>query len=96
MINSTSSQQGTPSTVAPIGLSQPGGAARPDASPSDTLSTAGSEFLKAKLGGEPEIRPEMLARGQALAADPSYPSAEILGKVAGMLLQSPDPSEDLS
>jgi hypothetical protein len=62
----------------------------------DTLSTAASQFLKVKLASEPEVRPEMVAKGQLLAADPSYPTPEILGRVANKILQSPDLSEDLS
>ncbi len=96
MINSTSSQQGTPSTVAPIGPPQLNGVVHNEPVAGDTLSTAASQFLKIKLASEPEVRPEMVAKGQLLAADPSYPSLDVLGRVAQKILQSPDPSEDLS
>jgi hypothetical protein len=95
MINSTSSNQGT-STASAVAASQTNGAARPRPSAGDSLSTAGAELLKAKLASEPEIRPEMVAKGRELAADPAYPSAQIVGEVARQILQSPDPSEDLS
>jgi hypothetical protein len=95
MINSTSSHQGTPG-AAPIAASQAGAAVRVRPSAGDSLSTAGAELLRAKLASEPEIRPDVVARGRQLAADPSYPSARIVGEVARQLLESPDPSEDLS
>ena len=93
MINSTSNQQGMPSTAA-IGLVQANHVSRGPLSASDSLSTASAELLKAKLSSEPEIRPEAVARGRALAADPNYPSAKIMGEVARRIVQSPDPSEE--
>lgn len=95
MINSTSSQQGTLPTSA-IDLSLSNGAARSRSGPGDQLSTAGAELLKAKLASEPEIRPDVVARGRTLAANPDYPTAAIIGSVASKILQAPDPSEDLS
>jgi len=95
MINSTSSQQGASSTAA-VDLLQNTNAQRPRPSPEDQLSTAGSELLRAKLAGEPEVRPEAVARGRALAADPNYPSLEVVRSVASKILASPDPSEDPS
>jgi len=46
------------------------------------------------LAAQPEIRPEVVARGKVLAADPSYPSTSILRAVGGTILNSPDLSED--
>ena len=40
------------------------------------------ERLLAALEQEPAVRPEELARGQALAADAKYPSDEMLAKLA--------------
>ncbi len=82
--------------MAPFGPNRPNGVVHPEPAASDTLSTAASQFLKIKLANEPELRPEMVAKGHALAADPSYPSSEILSRVAHKILNSPDPSEDLS
>lgn len=96
MINSASSQPGSPSSIVPPGLPQNPGVVRREPVPTDKLSTAGSEFLRTKLASEPEVRPEVVARGEKLVADSSYPSSEILGKVAQKILQSPDPSEDVS
>ncbi len=82
--------------MAPFGPAQPNGVVHKEPVPGDTLSTAASQFLKVQLASEPGVRPEMVAKGQMLAADPSYPSADILARVAQKILQSPDPSEDLS
>jgi hypothetical protein len=51
-------------------------------------------MLKAKLSSQPEVRSEVVARGRALAADPSYPSVQIISAVARRIVQSPDPSEE--
>jgi len=64
--------------------------------PRDRLYTDQAQQLSAALASQPEVRPEVVARGKALAADPSYPGPEILSKVAGMIINSPDPSEDQS
>ena len=48
------------------------------------------------LAAQPEIRPEVVARGQALAADPNYPSTDILRSVAAKLIASPDLTADES
>jgi hypothetical protein len=62
----------------------------------DQISTESAEFLRAELKRQPAVRPEVVARGRALAADPNYPSMETLGKVAEQILKSPDLSEDQS
>jgi hypothetical protein len=58
---------------------------------SDRFSPENSAALKAALQAQPEIRPEVVARGQALAADPSWPTPEILRAVGSQLLASKDP-----
>jgi len=50
--------------------------------------------LRAGLGQVPEIRPEVVARARALAADPSYPSDEIIRHVSSVIVNSPDLSEE--
>ncbi|MBI3885839.1 MAG: hypothetical protein HY302_08960 [Opitutae bacterium] len=59
----------------------------------DHLSTAHSQALSAALARTPEARPEVVARGKALAADPSYPSAEIIGRVSALIVRSADLTE---
>jgi hypothetical protein len=48
------------------------------------------------LAAQPEIRPEVVARARALAADPGYPSNAILERVSQLILATPDLSEDQS
>jgi hypothetical protein len=62
----------------------------------DRLQTDKAEQLSAALASQPEIRPDVVARGQLLAADPSYPSAAVISRVAAMIVNSPDLSEDQS
>ncbi len=94
MITSTSSTDRPvrPDLVAPAGQT----AARPLAPRPDRISTESAAFLRAELARQPEIRPEVVARGRELAADSSYPSFETLRSVAQQILQAPDLSEDQS
>jgi hypothetical protein len=62
----------------------------------DQVSTDQAEFLKAELARQPEVRPDVVARGKALAADSSYPPVSVISKVASQILNSPDLSEDAS
>jgi len=57
----------------------------------DRFSPENTKALQDALTSQPAIRPEVVARGRELAADPSYPSAEILRKVSEVILRSPDP-----
>jgi hypothetical protein len=60
---------------------------------SDRISTENAEYLRAALSRQPAVRPEVVARARALAADPSYPPMEAIRKVAEQILASPDLSE---
>jgi hypothetical protein len=94
MINSTTSTDRTlrTDTVASTGPAAPRQAApRPD-----QLSTDSAAFLRSELERQPEIRPDVVERARALAADANYPSREVLSKVGEMILRSPDLSEDES
>jgi hypothetical protein len=62
----------------------------------DNFSAEQSAALREALARQPDIRPEVVARGRALAADPSYPSPEILRKVSAAILSAPDLTEDVS
>ena len=57
--------------------------------PKDTFKTGSKEHLLAALRNEPDVRPEAVERGKALATNPNYPSAEILEGVAKRLLGKP-------
>jgi hypothetical protein len=62
----------------------------------DQVSIENAVFLRAELARQPEVRSEVVARARALAADPGYPPREAVEKVAQMILQSRDLSEDQS
>lgn len=94
MINSTTSTDRTPHADAVSAAAQ--AAPRPPAARTDQLSTDNAAFLRAELERQPEIRPEVVERARALAADSNYPSREVLNKVSAMILKSADLSEDQS
>ena len=64
----------------------------PTAKP-DRISTSSAAFLQSALVAQPEIRPEVVERARALAADPNYPSPEIMRGIAQQILAAPDLSE---
>jgi hypothetical protein len=94
MISSTSS---TDRTARPDLVSNAAPATEKAQTPrADQISTESAAFLRSELARQPEIRPEVVERARALAADPNYPSIEVLRNVAGQILNSPDLSEDQS
>jgi hypothetical protein len=64
--------------------------------PSDQIHIDKATALRAGLQEVPEIRPEVVARARALAADPAYPSDEIIRSVSSVIVNSPDLSDDNS
>ena len=94
MINSTTSTDRMASADPVSAQGNP--ATRPTAPRTDLLSTENAAFLRAELSRQPQIRPEVVERATALAADPNYPSSEIMQKLAGIILNSPDLSDDQS
>ena len=56
----------------------------------DTLATGRSAALRESLASLPEIRPEVVARGQELLADASYPGSEIVEKIARLITPLPE------
>ena len=91
MISSTSSSDraARPELVSATGPAS----VRPIRPRSDLISSESASFLRAELVRQPEIRPEVVARGRALAADPNYPPASVIKQIAGQILSSPDLSE---
>jgi hypothetical protein len=91
MISSTSSadRSGRPELIA-LQTRPP---ARPPRLQSDAIATESAAFLRAELARQPEVRPEVVARARALAADPDYPPAAVIRHVAGQILGAPDLSE---
>lgn len=63
---------------------------------SDQFTAGHSAALRSALQAQPEVRPEVVARAKALAADPNYPPRDVLEKVAGLIIASPDLSADES
>ena len=94
MINSTSSSDRTPRADS-VEITRPKVVIRNPGN-TDQFSAESSAALRVALAKQPEIRPEVVARGRALAADPTYPSTAILSRVAQGLIKSPDLSEDQS
>jgi len=93
MIHSTSSSDRTPRAEA-AAPSSPKPALRGPGS--DQFTAQHSAALQSALAAQPEIRPEVVARGQALAADPNYPSTEVMRGIAAQVLRTPDLTEDAS
>ena len=94
MIDSTSSSdRASRASAVPVEIANRAAYASADGQ-RDRLSTAAAEQLQTALASQPEIRPEVVARGRALAADPDYPSAAVIRRVATLIVNSPDLSED--
>ena len=53
----------------------------------ETPPTAKQEKLLAALANEPAVRAEEVARGKDLAADPDYPSDDLLAKLADVFVK---------
>ena len=51
----------------------------------DQVSTSLSSRVRDTLAAMPEVRPEVVERGRQLAADPHYPSADIMQKIAALI-----------
>lgn len=52
----------------------------------EKLSSSSTKALREALQNSPEIRPDVVARGKALAADSNYPPREIIDTLAGLLV----------
>jgi hypothetical protein len=63
---------------------------------SDNLSSSNTDALRTALNNTPEVRPDVVARGKALAANSSYPPLEIINRLTEMIISSQDPSEKAS
>ncbi|PTY05077.1 hypothetical protein DB347_16485 [Opitutaceae bacterium EW11] len=59
----------------------------------DRLSSSSSDALKQALNNSPEIRPDVVARGNHLAVDLYYPPRELIQRLAKMITDSVDLSE---
>lgn len=95
MISSTPSSNRPlrPDSTPPLAPKSAGPAAGPGA---DQLSLEKIELLREALAAQPEIRPEVVARGRELAADPAWPGQGILRQVSEIILRAPDLTEDVN
>jgi hypothetical protein len=59
---------------------------QPVSSGTDEVALRKLAALLTMLENHPEIRPDIVARGRALAADPSYPPPDIINKLAGLIV----------
>lgn len=64
------------------------------AAPSDRISTDRADRLREALAGTPAVRTEAVERAEALAVDPNYPPLQIIERVARLLADSQDMSEE--
>jgi len=64
--------------------------AQPDVG--DSLSSTNTSSLREALAQTSEIRPEVVARGKALAVDLNYPPRQIIESLAKLMADSRDPS----
>jgi hypothetical protein len=62
--------------------------APPPDSSDDTAALSRVSDLIATLQTTPPVRPETVERGMALVADPSYPPAELIQKLAGLIVDT--------
>ena len=61
---------------------QPAPGAKPESQPPEQEKVGRKERLMKALERQPSVRPEVIERAKLLAADPDYPSADVLAKVA--------------
>jgi BRCT domain type II-containing protein len=59
----------------------------PASSPTETSQSAKSQRLLEVLRNEPDVRASEVERGKALAADPNYPSDDVLAKLAEIFVK---------
>ncbi len=93
MINHTSKTEShlRPEVIGGKPPAAPASAPRPPET--DRLNAASQESLKAALQQLPEVRPEVVARGQELAVDATYPPLKIIMDLSKMLIAMNDLSE---
>lgn len=60
--------------------------AAPSRSTADVFKPEQNEKLMSLLHAEPDARPDAVARARALVADPTYPTSDVLEKLAQVLI----------
>jgi len=94
MIHSASSSPSFDPRTEAVKAAASGPAAKPAQSASDQIHIDKASILRAGLQQVPEIRPEVVERARALAADPAYPADSIINKISAAIVYSPDLSEE--
>jgi hypothetical protein len=56
----------------------------------DQFSADRSATVRDTLAALPEIRPEVVARGRQLLADPNYPGPAVVAKIASLITPLPE------
>lgn len=59
----------------------------------ESTSNVREARLRDILAQEPEVRPDVVERGKALASDPNYPSGDLLAKLAAMFVDGKQPGQ---
>jgi hypothetical protein len=93
MINTTSKTDSMLHTEAIAGQVPRPAAPAPRPVDTDRLSASSQETLQAALSKQPEIRPEVVARGKELAFNSMYPPLRIIEQLSELLVKSHDLSE---
>lgn len=96
MIHSASSSSSQASRNDAVAAAASSTATRPPLAPTDQVHIDKTAILRAALQQVPEIRPEVVERAKALAADPAYPSNSIINKISAAIVNSPDLSDEQS
>ena len=73
-----------------ISSGQNASAAKAQPETGDNLSSANTSGLREALAQTSEIRPEVVARGKALAIDPNYPPRQLIESLSKLMVQSRD------
>jgi hypothetical protein len=95
MIQSASSSSSSERNIA-IAAASTASVARTPLKPIDQVHIDKASTLRTSLQAVPEVRPEVVQRARALAADPAYPSDGVISQISKAIVNSPDLSEDLS
>lgn len=94
MIHSTSNLHGYNRTdAAALAIAKQASTPKAEADSGDRLSSANTEALREALNNSPEVRPEVVAKGKALAVDPNYPPREIIEGLAKLMIETRDAAE---
>ena len=93
MINNTTKTDSTLRAEIIAGQNSRPAVAAPRPTDTERLSASSQDTLQTVLSQQPEVRPEVVARGKELAADSSYPALKIILQLSGLLVNSADPSE---